>query len=203
MNIIIGTNNEYKAGEMRWILDQIGGVKVIPLKDTGIEINVEEDQSSLLGNAKKKARVISMHTDSYVLCSDGGMDIPGLGEKWDILRNQRIVGENNTDIVKVNKLIDLMRGLKDSERRAEYHFALALARNGKILWEDEEVTEKGIILEKLPSEDIPEYKWMGQVFYIKEFDKIHNNLTSEEREKFRVSGSKNLVDSLKVFIETS
>ena len=56
-------------------------------KDSDINIEVEEDGLSLSENAQQKAVEISKYTNMYVLASDGGVDIPSLGDKWDILRN--------------------------------------------------------------------------------------------------------------------
>lgn len=97
MDILIGTRNEYKATEMAWFLVGLEGITFHFLKDTAIRVNVEEDQTSLKANAEKKALVISQHTNLCVLTSDGGVDIPGLGSQWNMLQNQRTVGENKTD----------------------------------------------------------------------------------------------------------
>ena len=112
MNILIGTKNPYKAGVMEYMLSDIDDVKIHFLKDSNINIEIEEDGPSLIENAKKKAREISKYTDWYVLTSDGGVDIPSLGSKWDILRNQRIVGHENDDITKVINILKLMKGIK-------------------------------------------------------------------------------------------
>lgn len=128
MDILIGTKNQYKATEMVCFLGNFPDVKIHFWNEFGLEIKVEEDQKTLERNAEKKAIEISKLTGWYVLASDGGVDIPGLGKKWDILRNQRIVGEDKTDLEKADKLLNLMRGLKRGKRKAVYRLALALAR---------------------------------------------------------------------------
>ncbi|MFA6272007.1 MAG: non-canonical purine NTP pyrophosphatase [Patescibacteria group bacterium] len=200
MKILIGTKNAYKSGEMEHLLKDIPDVEIIFLKDVHLNVTVEEDQASLLGNAKKKAREISANCDYYVLCSDGGMSIPGLGNKWDILRNQRIVGENSSDIRKVNNLLELMKDLKGEERVAEYSFALALGYQGKVLWSTEEITEKGLILEDQKDLEIPEYKWMGQLLYFPEYKNIHNKLTDNQRADLRTKSMAKLKNKLDEFI---
>lgn len=122
MKVLIGTKNPYKAGVMEYILKDSPNIQIYFLKDTDIDVDVEEDGDTLIDNARKKAVEISKHTDMYVLTSDGGVDIPGLKDKWDILRNQRIVGHDNSDDVKVRKVLDLMTGLKGDARKVEYHF---------------------------------------------------------------------------------
>lgn len=181
MNILIGTKNPYKSGEMEYLLKDIPNVNIYLLKDTDINLDIEEDGKTLIENAEKKAIEISKHTDMYVLASDGGVDIPGLGDKWDILRNQRIVGHDNTDLEKSNKLLSLMIDLKGEERKAEYCLAVALAFNGKVVWFDEDITDRGYITEKLVDENIPFGFWMGHVWYYPKYNQISTRISKDER----------------------
>lgn len=188
INILIGTKNPYKAGVMEYMLKGIQNVNIYLLKDTGINIEVEEDGSSLLENAQKKAVEISKHTDMYVLTSDGGVDIPALGDKWDILRNQRIVGHDNTDIQKVNTLLELMKGIKKDERKVEYYLSLALALKGKLISSFEDITDRGYIVEELPYGNIPSGMWMGYVWYYPELNKTYTQLNEKELKEINKQG---------------
>ena len=165
MDILIGTKNQYKVTEMASFLSNLPGLNIHFWKELGLEIRVEENQLTLIKNAEKKATEISKLTDWYVLASDGGVDIPGLGKKWDILRNQRIVGENKTDIEKAERLLRLMKGLKEEKRKAIYRLALALAKKGNLIWSIEQISDSGYIAEEIPDRVIPEYYWMGHVWY--------------------------------------
>lgn len=185
MDLLIGTRNQYKATEMVSFLEGILGVKVHYLDEIPETIIVEEDQNSLEANAIKKAIEISKHTDWYVLTSDGGVDIPGLGDKWDIMRNQRIVGETKTDQEKVDFLISLMNDLKGNDRKCTYRLALALAISGNLLWSFEDVTDTGYIIEKPQDIDIPPYRWMGHVWYYPQFNKTANQMDIAERNEIR------------------
>ncbi len=181
MNILIGTRNPYKAGEMEYMLKDIPNVEMYFLKDTDINLDIEEDGKTLIENAEKKAIEISKYTDMYVLTSDGGVDIPGLGDKWDILKNQRIVGHDKTDLEKANELLSLMVNLKGEQRRVEYHLAIAFAFEGKILWSGEDITDRGYITEKLVDENIPSGFWMGHVWYYPQFNNVSTRITKEEQ----------------------
>lgn len=176
MNILIGTKNPYKAGVMEYMLSDIDNVKIHLLKDSNINIEIEEDGPSLIENAKKKAIEISKYTDWYVLTSDGGVDIPSLGSKWDILRNQRIVGHENDDRTKIIKILKLMKGIKREDRKVEYHLALALALEGKIVGVLEGITDRGYIIEKMPKGDIPFGMWMGHIWYYPKYQKTFTQL---------------------------
>ncbi len=185
MDILIGTKNQYKATEMASFLEGLSGVTIHFWDEFGLETKVEEDQATLKKNAEKKAVEISKLTNRYVLASDGGVDIPGLGKKWDILRNQRIVGEDKTDVEKAEKLLDLMKGLTGEKRKASYRLALALAKNGKLVWSTEQITERGFISEELIDKEIPPYRWMGHLWLYPQYNKVFNKLSEEEKEEVR------------------
>jgi len=51
MDILIGTKNPYKSSEMEYLLTGIHDVKIHFLKDTDINLNIEEDGKSLTENA--------------------------------------------------------------------------------------------------------------------------------------------------------
>jgi len=188
MDILIGTKNQYKATEMASFLGKPPGAKIHFWEELGLELKVEEDQPTLKKNAEKKAIEISKLTDWYVLASDGGVDIPGLGKKWDILKNQRTVGENKTDVEKAEKLLSLMKGLKGEKRKASYRLALALAKKGKLIWSTERVTDQGVITEKLSDKEIPHHRWMGHLLISPLHNKVFNKLSEEEKNEVRKQG---------------
>jgi inosine/xanthosine triphosphate pyrophosphatase family protein len=188
VDILIGTKNQYKVTEMISFLTNHRDVHIHLMGELGLEIKIDEDQPTLKKNAEKKATEIAKVTDWYVLASDGGVDIPGLGKKWDLLRNQRTVGEDKTDQEKADKLLKLMGELKKEKRKVTYYLALALAKNGKLIWSTEQVYDKGYIVEKLPDRQIPEYLWMGHLWYYPQYKKVFNKLSEEEKEEVRKQG---------------
>lgn len=188
MDILIGTKNQYKATEIVSFLKRSPDLKIHFLNELKLDLKVEEDQKTLKKNAEKKAIEISKLTYFYVLASDGGVDIPGLGEKWDILRNQRIVGEDKTDVEKAEKLLSLMKGLKGEKRKASYHLALALAKKGSLIWSIEQVSDNGLISQELPNRNIPLYRWMGHLWYYPQYKKVFNKLSEEEKSEVRKQG---------------
>ncbi len=200
MDILIGTRNSYKLGEMVSFLEGMPNVTIHYLDELPEKIVVEEDQKSLIANASKKAIEISAHTDWHVLTSDGGVDIPGLGGKWDILRNQRIVGESKTDREKVDRLMELMTGLKGEERKCAYHLALAVAKNGKLLWSMDDITDLGYLVEKIEDTEIPLHMWMGQAWYYPKYKRTYNQLGGLEKEEIRQL-SRNLKEKLQEFLK--
>jgi len=204
MDILIGTKNQYKATEIVALLGNLPRVKIHFWEELGLEIKVEENQQTLKKNAEKKAIEISKLTNWYVLASDGGVDIPGLGKKWDILRNQRIVGEDKTDVEKAEKLLELMKNLKGEKRKVCYRLALALARKSSLIWSIERITERGFISEKLYDREIPLYRWMGHLWYYPQRKKVFNQMSEKEKKEVRKQGTeikKNLKKAIKGILE--
>ncbi len=201
MDILIATKNAYKVGEMAFYLEDLKGIKSHFLKDQDIDIEVEENCKSLKENAEKKAVEISKKTNFLTLASDGGVTIPALGEKWDFLRSQRMVGEEKSDLEKSKTLLEMMKDLEREERKIENYLALAVAKNGKLLWSDEKVTERGYVLEHLVDEDIPEYRWLGHLWYYREFGKVFNKLDAKELKKVREQ-AKELKENLQKFLRS-
>lgn len=189
MDILIGTKNQYKATEIISFLGNLPGVKTHSWEELNFEVKIEENQPTLKKNAQKKAIEISKLTDWYVLASDGGVDIPGLGKKWDVLRNQRIVGEDKTDVEKAEKLLDLMKDLEGEKRKASYRLALALAKKGKLIWSTEKITDKGFITEELFDREIPPYRWMGHLWYYPQHKKVFNQLSEKQKNEVRKQGA--------------
>lgn len=188
MDILIGTKNQYKATEIASFLGKQPAITIHFWEELDLNVKVEEDQPTLIKNAEKKAIEISKLTDWYVLASDGGVDIPGLGKKWDILKNQRIVGEDKPDLEKAEKLLNLMKNLTGKKRKACYHLAIALAKNGILLWSIERISDQGFISEKLPDRHIPPYRWMGHLWYYPQFKKVFNQLNEKQKKEVRKQG---------------
>jgi len=189
-NILIGTKNKYKADEMVYMLGKSFSKNIHTLDELNINIKISEDQNTLKKNAEKKAIELSNLTDFYVLTSDGGVDIPGLGKKWNLLKSQRTVGENKTDLEKADKLLSLMKGLKNQKRKVTYYLALALAKEGVLIWSTEDVYDKGYVVENLPDRNIPLYLWMSHLWYYPKFKKVFNKLSQKEKIEVRKQGSK-------------
>jgi inosine/xanthosine triphosphate pyrophosphatase family protein len=63
MEILIGTKNQYKATEMVSFLGNHPGVNIHSWEELSLEIKLEENQSTLIKNAEKKAIEISKLTD--------------------------------------------------------------------------------------------------------------------------------------------
>ena len=120
--IIIASGNKGKIKEAQEILE---GYKIIPIKDLGVDIDVEEDKETFEENAIKKAVIISKELNGKMCISDdSGIEIdyldgfPGVFTKrW----NAGTDRERNLEIIKK------LNGVEKSKRKITFTTAIALA----------------------------------------------------------------------------
>ena len=120
--IIIASGNRGKIKEAKEILEEF---KIISMKELGIEIDVEEDQSTFEGNAVKKAETIAKQLGGK-LCTadDSGIEIeyldgfPGVYTKrW----------HQGTDRERNLAIIDKLNGLPRENRKIKFITAMAIS----------------------------------------------------------------------------
>lgn len=99
--MIFASNNKGKLKEIREILSEY---KIYSLKDKNIDIDVEENQSTFLGNAKKKAQEIYNITFEETIADDSGLCINALDGFPGVLTH-RFLGEGATDEMRNEYLI--------------------------------------------------------------------------------------------------
>ena len=103
--MILATNNKGKLEEIRKILTDY---KIYSLKDKNINVDVEEDKDSFLGNAMKKAKEIYEISHEETIADDSGLCIncldgfPGVmthrfldDDATDRMRNEYLINEVN------------------------------------------------------------------------------------------------------------
>lgn len=102
--MILATNNKGKIEEIKKILNEY---EIYSLKEKNIDIDVEEDQDTFVGNATKKAKEIYNISGEATIADDSGLCIdaldgfPGvmthrfLGDVSDIERNEYLINETN------------------------------------------------------------------------------------------------------------
>jgi len=200
LHILIATNNKFKINEMKWFLSDLENCVFHELSEINNAPDVEEDGETLEENANKKAQQISQLTDWIVFTSDVGVELPGLGDKWDYRRPRRILGEHATEAQKARKLIEMMKELHGKDRKAYYPLALSFAKNGKILWSKEFSSYTGYITEEPDFEDIGPNKGMGRLWYIPEFNQTEDRLSEDQHNKLRIEFQTEVKKEIELFI---
>jgi inosine/xanthosine triphosphate pyrophosphatase family protein len=120
-----------KLRRLRWIVE---GLPFEPTNPTADEARTAPDEQgdTHLEVARHKARWWSRHHQGVALASDGGVDIPELGQGWRSVRTRRASAARD-DAERVADLLARMGDLRGDARRARWAEAIALAANGELL----------------------------------------------------------------------
>lgn len=137
--ILIATNNQ---GKMREIKEILNDYELLTLKDVKCEIEVEEDQGSFEGNAKKKSKEISEIAKLPCISDDSGLCID-IFNGWPGVYTARFLGENSTAKQRNEAILEKMKKLKDNDRKAKVICVISYYNNGKY------IVEKGVIEGKI------------------------------------------------------
>ena len=187
MRLLMGTNNNGKVREFSELLN-FETLEISSLKDAGFSVEVEEDGTTFLENAIKKAKETFIATGIPSIGDDSGLMVDALDGAPGIY-SARWAGEGATQDDLIGKLL---RELSDKEKRsAKFVSVVAIAFS-----EDDIVTAYGeckgeILYERKGTEGFG----YDPVFYVKEFDKTFAEMTLSE--KNMVSHRANAIKSLK------
>lgn len=127
--ILVATNNVGKLKEIKEILKDY---ELLSLKDINCEIEVNEDQDTFEGNAKKKAEEISKITNMPCIADDSGLCIENL-QGWPGVYTARFLGENTTPTQRNDAILEKMKNLEDKDRRAKVICVMAYFEKGKFI----------------------------------------------------------------------
>lgn len=123
--IVIAPGNKGKIKEAQEILK---GFKIVPMKELGIEIEVEEDQKTFQGNAIKKAETIAkLLKGKYCIADDSGIEIEYLGGFPGVITKRWHEG---TDRERNLAIIEKLKGVSKEKRKISFVTAMAIS-NGK------------------------------------------------------------------------
>ena len=126
--IVIASNNSGKIKEVQDILDDY---KIVPMKEIGIKIDVDEDQDTFEKNAIKKAETISNELNGKkCLADDSGIEIeyldgfPGVYTKrW----------HKGTDRERNLAIIEKLKNVPKEKRKIKFITAIALSNGNNTI----------------------------------------------------------------------
>ena len=144
--IVIASGNKGKIKEAQEILKEF---KVISMNELGIDIDVEEDQKTFEGNAKKKAETIAKELNGRLcIADDSGIEIeyldgfPGVFTKrW----------HKGTDRERNLALIEKLKGVPKEKRKISFTTAIALSNGVKTVCEIGKI--EGFVTEEVRGEN--------------------------------------------------
>lgn len=126
--IIFATGNEGKMKEIRDILSDLD-VKVLSMKEAGINVDIVEDGTTFEENAIIKAKTICELCGEITLADDSGLEIDYLNKEPGVY-SARYMGEDTSYRIKNANLIERLEGVPDEKRTARFVCAVAAAFPG-------------------------------------------------------------------------
>jgi len=177
--ILLATGNPAKQDKLRWLLQGLP-LTTIPLSDDIALPPVEETGAGFTDNAVSKAVEYSRRFGGLAISSDGGIEIPALGNGWQALLTGRAAGPDADDAAKARHLLALMRGKAGDQRRVSWTEAVALAEGGKMLASWQESGNQGRLTESYdPAHAIPGF-WVYSLWFYPRLGKRYVELTPQE-----------------------
>jgi XTP/dITP diphosphohydrolase len=126
VRILIASGNAKKRRELEELLAP-EDIEVVGPAEVGDLPEVDEDQPTFLGNARKKAIAAATATGCLALADDSGLEVDHLGGAPGV-RSARYAGEHGDDGANNKKLLEELGGVTESDRTARFVCALVLAR---------------------------------------------------------------------------
>ena len=126
LKIVLATQNPGKVEEMQALLADLP-VDLVTTADFPDAPDVEEDASTLAGNASKKALALHEHTGLPALADDTGLEVEALDGAPGV-HSARYAGLDVTEADNRTHLLEEMKGLTD--RAARFRTMAALALDG-------------------------------------------------------------------------
>jgi len=172
LKIFIGTKNKHKREKLSWIVEKYFRPEI---KDNLKE--APETKENFLEIAEEKAIFYSKECKCLAISTDGGAVIPAIPE-WKPIETKRFA---KTDKERINKLLKMMEGKKN--RIVEWHEAIALADNGKLLFSEQAKAMDGQLDKIYNPQFYREGIWLCSITSFPQFNnKNFFELTDEEVE---------------------
>tara|TARA_B110000438_G_scaffold102729_1_gene101647 strand:- start:411 stop:1025 length:615 start_codon:yes stop_codon:yes gene_type:complete len=181
MKMVIATHNRDKLKELKRGLSDLD-VDLVDLSEFPEIGEIIEDGETLKENAFIKARHVFNVTGLPSIADDTGLEVEALDGKPGV-HTARFAGENCSYSDNINKMLDVMENIENSERTAEFKTVMAFVDSERELFS--EGTVKGMIAKEI--------KGLGgfgydPIFYISEQGKTFAEMTLEMKNKISHRG---------------
>lgn len=172
--LIVASNNPKKIKEIKEILSKYP-IEVVSLKEAGINVEVEEDGTTFIENAYKKAiEIYKIIPECMVLADDSGLMVDCLGGAPGVY-SARFAGEHGNDKKNNEKLLSLLIDKEDKDKKARFVCSIVLVVDGNNIIKVEGELE-GAILDREKGESGFGY---DPIFYVPEYKMTFAEMNSE------------------------
>ena len=131
--LIFATNNPNKVDEIKWVVGD--RMKVISLKEAGIDIDIPEPHDTLEANATEKSKTIFKLTGENCFSEDTGLEVEVLNGEPGV-KSARYAGEGKDFNANVELLLTNLKN--ETNRKARFRTVISL------IWHDKEFLFEGI-----------------------------------------------------------
>ncbi|SEM34268.1 XTP/dITP diphosphohydrolase [Mesobacillus persicus] len=175
--VIIATKNTGKAKEFERIFNA-KGLQVKTLLDFPDIEDVEETGTTFEENAILKAETIANLLGKIVISDDSGLEVDALDGRPGVY-SARYSGPEKSDSANIDKVLEELKGVPDSERTARFRCVLAVAQPGKKTVTFAGACEGRILQERRGTHGFG----YDPIFFVEEKGKAMAELAPEEKNK--------------------
>jgi XTP/dITP diphosphohydrolase len=123
--LLFATNNAHKVAEIQPLLPE--SIRVMSLKEAGIDREIPEPYDTLEENAREKSRVILALSGKSCFSEDTGLEVESLNGAPGV-RSARYSGDNATHEENITLLLQNLEGVEN--RRARFRTVISLQWQG-------------------------------------------------------------------------
>jgi XTP/dITP diphosphohydrolase len=123
--LLVATTNPAKLAEYRFLLRDFA-LRIISLRDVGIDVEAPETATSFIANARLKAAFYFARAGRPTLADDGGLEVDALGGAPGVRSHRWIGRENPDDRMLAEEVIRRMAEVEPARRTARIRAAAVL-----------------------------------------------------------------------------
>ena len=128
MKLDFATNNSNKIAEVSILISN--QIEIISLKDIGCNEDIIESKNTIIDNAILKANYIKNNYGYDCFADDTGLEVDFLNGRPGVY-SKRFAGENSTDELNMEKLLECMK--ESNNRNARFRTVIALNINNQVI----------------------------------------------------------------------
>ncbi len=179
--LLLATTSPDKVRETRSVLGDLP-VRLVTLRDIGLELDVQETGGTFLENAKIKAEAYHRATGLMVLAEDAGLEVDALGGEPGV-RSARWAGTSDYTIVN-RMLLDRLKQVPWERRTARYVSAMVLVEEDGSQHDFTGTCEGYIALEPRGTGGFG----YDPIFYVPQYGRTMAELSEEEKNRISHRG---------------
>ena len=128
MKLVFATNNSNKIKEVSILISN--QIEIISLKDIGCNEDIIESKNTIIDNAILKANYIKNNYGYDCFADDTGLEVDFLNGRPGVY-SKRFAGENSTDELNMEKLLECMK--ESNNRNARFRTVIALNIDNQVI----------------------------------------------------------------------